>query len=183
MALEWGFDRDPGLTFYPERNLPADNSLAPMLPAGPLLGISITGQNAMTEALDRNKDRVAAMMQRFRGHKVVPIISVNHPWDPDEDDIAGFNRFSERFLDGFEVVLPEALDRNWWDANLTPLRLKGLIARCDTLVSQRKHNLIHAIGANVPFVAIHPAADDSLERIIYSLHPYIYHQSSFLSLP
>ena len=183
MALEWGFGRDPGLTFYPERELPKDDTLIGLLPEGPLLGISITGQRAMTEALGRNKQRVAKMLTRFRGHKVVPIISVNHPWEPDEDDFSGFERFADEFLKDFEIVLPEAREREWWDSNLTPLRLKGLISSCDMLISQRKHNLIHAIGARVPFIAIHPASDDSLERVIFSLHAHVDPVCGFLSLP
>jgi hypothetical protein len=183
MVNEWGFGRDPGLTYYPERNLLKDDALIGMLPEGPLLGISITGQKAMTEALQRNATRVETLLARFRGHKILPIISVNHPWEPEEDDIAGFNRFAERFLKDFDIVLPEILDRNWWDMNLTPLRLKGLIAKCDMLLSQRKHNLIHAIGAKVPFIAIHPSEDDSLERIIFTLHPNIDPLCGFLSLP
>ena len=182
MVLEWNFGRDPGLTFYPERNLQADLSLNALLPDGPLLGISITGQKAMTDALARNEQRVRRMLQPYRSYKVVPIISVNHPWDTDEDDVAGFLRFEQRFLGGFDVVLRETLDPAWWDANLTPLRLKGLISRCDLLISQRKHNIIHAIGAKTPFIALHPSEDDSLQRIMLSLHNQIDPVCSFLSL-
>jgi 5'(3')-deoxyribonucleotidase len=182
MVQEWGFGRNPSLTFYPERDLPKDDALIDLLPPGPLLGISITGQKVMTDALDRNRQRVQTMLERFRGYKIVPIISVNHPWEPDEDDISGFHRFAERFLRDFEIVMPETLDREWWDSNLTPLRLKGLIAQCDVLISQRKHNLIHAIGAKVPFIAIHPANDDSLVRIIYTLHSKTDPMCGFLSL-
>lgn len=183
LVMEWGLGRDPDISFYPEADLAADPTLCALLPPGPLLGISITGQRAMADALARNRDRVHAALDRFRGHKVVPIISVNHPWDPDEDDIAGFHRFADMFLQDFDVVLPEALDRAWWTANLTPLRLKGLIARCACLLSQRKHNVIHAIGANVPFIAIHPAEDDNLARIIYSLRTRVPPLSSVLPLP
>jgi hypothetical protein len=183
MVNEWGFGRDPGLTFYPERDLTPDMELTRLLPAGPLLGISITGQKAMTDAVARNIPRIETMLKRFSGYKVVPIISVNHPWDPDEDDIAGFNRFADLFLRNFEIVIPEILDRAWWDECLTPLRLKGLISQCDMLISQRKHNLIHAIGAKVPFIAINPSDDDSLERIIFTLHSKIEPVCGFLSLP
>ncbi|QLH71664.1 polysaccharide pyruvyl transferase family protein [Rhodopseudomonas palustris] len=182
MVLEWGFGRDPGLTFYPERELKADMSLASLLPEGPLLGISITGQKAMTDSMLQNRSRIQELLKQFESHSVVPIISVNHPWEPDEDDIAGFNRFADAFLRNATIVLPQILDRKWWDENLTPLRLKGLIAKCDTILSQRKHNIIHAIGAGVPFIAIHPSRDDSLERIIYTLHPKIRSACGILSL-
>ncbi|MCQ8278434.1 polysaccharide pyruvyl transferase family protein [Acetobacteraceae bacterium KSS8] len=53
-----------------------------------------------------------------------------------------------------------------WSRYLTPLRLKGLIARSDHLLTQRKHNAVHAMGCGVPFTGIHPAADDNLARIL-----------------
>ena len=183
LVLEWGFDRDPGLTFYPERTLEPDMSLAETLPDGPLLGVSITGQNVMKEALRRNRHRIDQLLQDFKYHSILPIVSTLQPGEPEEDDIAGFNNFAELYLSGRQIVLPEALDRTWWHDNLTPLRLKGLVAKCDFLLSQRKHNILHAIGANVPFIAIHPSADDSLVRIIYALNHEAAPRSGFLSLP
>ena len=126
---------------------------------------------------------VPQLLQDFKYHSILPIVSTLQPGEPEEDDIAGFNNFAELYLSGRQIVLPEALDRTWWHDNLTPLRLKGLVAKCDFLLSQRKHNILHAIGANVPFIAIHPSADDSLVRIIYALNHEAAPRSGFLSLP
>ena len=49
--MNGALDGTPGLTFYPERDLTPDMELTRLLPAGPLLGISITGQKAMTDAV------------------------------------------------------------------------------------------------------------------------------------
>jgi hypothetical protein len=183
LCLEWPFKTDPGLTYYPEKNLPADFFLTDMLPNKPLLGISITGQSLMQDALRRNVPRVQAMLSQFRGYAVVPIVSTNHAWESEEDDAKGFMNFADLFLREFEIVVPQMLDKKWWNDNLSPLRLKGVISKCKFLISQRKHNIIHAIGAKVPFVAIHPARDDSLVRILYSLHSEIQPTSGLLSLP
>lgn len=182
LCLEWPFKREPGLTFYPERKLAADMTLAALMPDRPLLGVSITGQRTMLEALKHNIERIRPVLSQFRGYGIVPIISTNHQWEAEEDDVLGFNTFADLFLRDYEIVLPQFLDKAWWHENLTPLRLKGIISKCNFLVSQRKHNIIHAIGSNVPFLAIHPAEDDSLLRIIYSLHAEIAPLSGFLSL-
>jgi hypothetical protein len=52
---------------------------------------------------------------------------------------------------------------------MTPRRLKGLIARCAVLVTQRKHNMIHAIGAGVRVIGLHPVEDNSLRRTFVTM--------------
>jgi hypothetical protein len=182
LCLEWPFKREPGLTYYPERKLPPDMTLAASMPNRPLLGISITGQRMMRDALERNTQRIRPVLEQYRGYGVVPIVSTNHQSEAEEDDVMGFNTFADLFLKNFDIVMPQMLDKLWWHENMTPLRLKGIISKCDFLLSQRKHNIIHAIGSGVPFVAIHPKEDDSLLRIIYSLHAEIAPLSGFLSL-
>jgi hypothetical protein len=61
------------------------------------------------------------------------------------------------------------LDPAHWRRAVTPRNLKGLIARCDALISQRKHNAVHAIGAGVRVIGLHPLEDDSLRRTFVAL--------------
>jgi hypothetical protein len=179
----WPAEIRPRITLYPERLLPADDALVPMLPRRrKLLGISITGQSLMRRALRDNPERVVAKLAPYRGHTIIPVVSTVSLDDPEEDDVAGFALFRELFLKGFDIACEEFLDKSWWRASMTPLRLKGLIGELDVLFTQRKHNLIHAIGTQTPAVGIFPSADDSIARIFFSLRDAMPPDSSQLSL-
>lgn len=171
MAAEAGLGRMPGITFYPEADIPADPSLAEaLLPRGrPLLGLSIIPLAGMQACLRHDAARVRAVLEEFAGHAIVPIASTCHRDNAEEDDIAGVAAFLAEFLPDAEIAAPALLDRAQWRAELTPARLKGLVARCDALLTQRKHNAIHAIGAGVRVVGLHPLEDDSLRRTFVAL--------------
>jgi hypothetical protein len=171
MAAEAGLGRMPGITFYPETDIQADPALAEaLLPrGGKLLGLSIIPLGLMRDCLRHDAARVHALLAPFAGHAVVPIASTVHRAQDDEDDIAGVTAFLADFLPGAEIAAPILLDRAHWRAELTPARLKGLIARCDVLVTQRKHNAIHAIGSGVRVLGLHPMEDDSLRRTFVAL--------------
>ena len=83
--------------------------------------------------------------------------------------MAGVADFIARFLPGAPIAASALLDRDHWRQTMTPPRLKGLIARLDTLVTQRKHNAIHAIGSGVRVIGLHPLEDNSLRRTFVSL--------------
>ena len=112
----------------------------------------------------------------------MPVISTVSLTDPEEDDIAGFGVFRELFLRDFDVVCEQFLDKAWWRQNMTPLRLKGVIGELDVIFTQRKHNLIHAIGTGTKAVGMFPAVDDSIARIFFSLRDLMPPDSSQLSL-
>ena len=55
----WPAGLTPKITLYPERNLPADDSLVSLLPStGRFLGLSVTGQELMRRALLANPTRI-----------------------------------------------------------------------------------------------------------------------------
>ena len=170
-AAEAGLGRMPGITFFPECDIPADPSLADaLLPAGrKLLGLSIIPLPLMRAALRHDAARLRAILPDLAGHAVVPIASTVHRVRAEEDDIAGVADFIAEFLPGASIATPALLDRAHWRAELTPARLKGLIARCDVLLTQRKHNAVHAIGAGVRVIGLHPVEDDSLRRTFVAL--------------
>lgn len=180
LVKEWDFDLNPGITYYPEYTLTPQPFQLPVMP-GPLIGFSITGQQVMLDSLERNRDKIRQFIIQLGNFSAVPIVSTVQD-NADEDDIRGFNAFAEMFLQGKQIVFREMLDRNWWSSELTPLRLKYVISKLNLLVSQRKHNVIHAIGTGTPFVGIFPDADDSILRIMFSLRHRIPTGSSFLSL-
>ncbi|WP_372616997.1 polysaccharide pyruvyl transferase family protein [Falsiroseomonas sp.] len=171
MAAEAGLGRMPRITFYPEADIPAEAGLAEaLLPRGRrLLGLSIIPLPLMRDCLRHDAARVRALLAPFADHAVVPVASTVHRAVDEEDDIAGIAAFLADFLPEAEIAAPILLDRAHWRAELTPARLKGIIARCDVLVTQRKHNAIHAIGSGVRVLGLHPMEDDSLRRTFVAL--------------
>lgn len=173
MLAEAGIGRMPRITHFPEADIPADPTLADtLLPRGgrPLLGVSIITTPLMGACLRHDAARVRAVLEEFAGHAVVPVVSTIHrDHAAAEDDMAGTIAFLRAFLPGAPVAAPALLDRVHWRAEMTPARLKGLIARCDTLVTQRKHNAVHAIGAGTRVIGLHPMEDDSLRRTFVAL--------------
>ena len=179
----WPASIKPSITFYPETTLPADPALLSLMPGKPSIGISVTGQKAMRNALQTNKQLVLDKLADYPGHTIVPIVSTVSLSDTEEDDVAGFEFFRSLCLPTLTVACPMFLDKRWWRANMTPLRLKGLIGGLDVLFTQRKHNLIHAIGTRTVAVGIFPEDDDSIARIFFTLRGKLPPGSSQLALP
>jgi hypothetical protein len=171
MIAEARIRRLPRISFYPEADIEADPSLADsLLPEGRrLLGLSIIPLPGMRACLRHEAARVRALLEEFRDHAIVPIASTVHRDLRQEDDITGIRDFLADFLPEAEIAAPVLLDPAHWRSAVTPLNLKGLIARCDALISQRKHNAVHAIGAGVRVIGLHPLEDDSLRRTFVAL--------------
>jgi hypothetical protein len=170
-VTEAGFGRLPRISFFPEADIPADPSLAEtILPRGrKLLGVSIIPTPEMRACLAHDAPLVRHLVAEFRDHAVVPIVSTMHVKSEAEDDGAGCMAFLREFLPDAEIVAPQLAERGFWSRELTPQRLKGIIARCDTLLTQRKHNAIHAIGSGVRVIGLHPLADHSLRRTFVAM--------------
>jgi hypothetical protein len=175
LVTEWGFGLDPNITYYPEQTLPPESFPMPRLNRRrlfrkrKLIGFSLTAQPAMLEALHKDRDKVHNLIAEMEDFTAVPIVSTMHHLEQGERDIEGFRIFAELFLKRKQVAFHEMLNPAWWHEVMTPLRLKHVISKLDLLVSQRKHNIIHAIGCGVPFVGIFPDDDDSILRILFSL--------------
>ncbi|MFT8244790.1 polysaccharide pyruvyl transferase family protein [Roseomonas sp. BN140053] len=171
MVAEWGLSVVPQVTRYPERNIPPEHDLADaILPRGrPLLGVSIINTDLMARMMEADGDTVRALLNRFPDHAIVPICSTLHVVSDEEDDGSGFHRFARMFLGEREIVCPHLTTREFWSAEVTPRRLKGIVSRLDTLVSQRKHNCIHGLGAGVPTIGLAPMEDDSVRRVFVTL--------------
>lgn len=163
---EAGFPRLPRISFFPEADILPDFSLADrLLPRGPkLLGLSIIPMPNMRACLAQEAGLVRQVLAEFADHQIVPIVSTVHVDSAAEDDMAGCLDFIRDFLPQATIAAPALLDRAFWHAELTPRRLKGLVARLDVLMTQRKHNAIHAIGAGVRVIGLHPLEDNSLRR-------------------
>jgi hypothetical protein len=166
-----GFGRLPRITFFPETDVAPEFDLADaILPRGqPLVGLSIIPMPLMRDCLRHEAARVRALLAEFSHMQVVPVVSTVHVDSPAEDDMEGVIGFLRDLLPEAQVASPVLLDRGHWAAELTPRRLKGLIARCAVLVTHRKHNAVHAIGSGVRVIGLHPARDNSLRRTFVAL--------------
>jgi hypothetical protein len=182
LAKEWGFGVRPTVTYFPEVEVTETPFNLPNLGERRRIGFSITGQKKMREAIDMNRDRIRAFLGELGTFNAVPIVSTVHKTNPEEDDIAGFEYFADMFLKADQIVFQETLSREWWRNQMTPRRLKYLISQLDLLVSQRKHNIIHAIGTRRRFVGMFPDVDDSVARIWFTLRHLIEPMSTMLPL-
>jgi len=171
MVAVAGIARMPTIAFHPEADIQADAALADaLLPQGRrLLGLSIAPLPDMQACLRHDAARVRALLAEFEDHLVVPIASTVHRERKQEDDIAGIRAFLSDFLPDAGIATPVLLDPLHWRMQVTPPRLKGLIARCDALVTQREHNVAMAAGAGVRVIGLHPMEDDSLRRTFVAL--------------
>jgi hypothetical protein len=161
----WGVKREISLSGFPETYLEPDFALADRLPEGPILGVSVNHGGAFYAMVNANREKIAAALEEFRGMPILPIISTVHRFSSQENDIEGFRRFAEMFFPGAQILLPETLDEAWWHKNVSPERLKGLIARCSTLVSRRKHNCLHAIAAGTRVIGLSRKDDYGVQSV------------------
>lgn len=161
----WGVRREIALSGFPETYLEPDLTLANRLPEGPILGVSVNNGGAFFAMVNSNRQKIAEVLDEFRGLPVLPIISTVHRFSDQENDIAGFRRFAEMFFPEAKIVLPETLEEAWWQQNMTPERLKGLIARCAALVSRRKHNCLHAIAAGTRAIGLSRKEDYGVQSV------------------
>lgn len=170
------------LTFFPEKDIAVDDKLMHLIDKREDVfdvGVSMTAQPIMLESVEKNAERIinALVNLQMQGKKMrlIPIVSTIHRFSQYEDDMYGFEYIYKIISNYIDVVKPPAtlLSREFWHKYFTPSRLKGLIANTDILLSQRKHNIIHAIGCNKRFIGMHPVQDDSLPRVYFSMREFI----------
>ena len=153
---------------FSETEIEADMDFAKILPSGDYVGVSITNRNETHEYLDARSRKVAQYLQQYKNKKIIPIVSTVHMLSQKENDIQGFLSFQKKYLHNFDIVLPQMLDREWWESNMNPMRLKAIISKCSVLISERKHNSVHAISCGVPVEGIN-ICDDGVVRVFDQL--------------
>ncbi len=179
----WGLGLSPTLSFYPERNHPIDPKLGRLLPAKlDCIGISLNNRPELWDVLRENVGVLGNVLGAFGDCAILPIVSTIHSLDPAEHDNVGFQRFVDLFGLGDRVVFRQACDPEFWRANMGPADVKYLVSRCKHLLSARKHNIIHAIGAGVPFLGIFEFNNDSIARVYQTLYPVLPRNSSLFPL-
>jgi hypothetical protein len=166
----WGLGLQPEVSFYPERNLVMKDTLRSFLPQeADLVGVSINNRPELWKVIQDNRAALRQLFVPLKQSSLVPIVSTIHELDAAEHDNEGFRRFVEFLALDNPVVLPQACDHRFWLENIGPADVKYLISRCKLLVSARKHNIIHAIGARVPFIGLFEFCNDSIPRVYQTL--------------
>jgi hypothetical protein len=179
----WDLGLRPTVSFYPERHHPSNTKLSPLLAeGGDFLGISMNNRPELWSVLADNVNEMRNIIKVFEGYRIVPIVSVIHGIDSTEHDNVGFLRFAELFGLNDRVVARELCDYDFWRKNIGPADIKYLIGRCRYLISARKHNIIHAIGAGVPFMGVFEFQNDSISRVYHALYGQLQKNSSLLPL-
>jgi hypothetical protein len=176
-----GIKREIQLIKFPEKNIPKDLALIKFLPNEKILGISVTNGNAFFDSVYKNKAKIQALVDKYKGLKVLPIISTVHKFSSEENDIEGFKRFHELFLKDFQIIFPQTLYKEWWYNNMTPQKLKGLISKCDVLISRRKHNCVHAISCGIKTIGISPKENIGVATAFESLSDILPEESELIS--
>lgn len=179
----WGVGLDPHVTLFPERNLPSDPTLDHLIePGTSVLGISINNRPDFWSSLWRNESAIARFLDTYIDFGIFPIVSTIHKFDETEHDHRGIRLFLRHFGLEERVVNWALADEQFWRDALTPSRLKHLIGRCSMLLSARKHNIVHAIGAGVPVTGIFEADNNSIPIVFDALREHLKPGSSLLPL-
>lgn len=153
---------------FSETEIVPDLDFAKIIPDDNYVGISITNRSETHEYLDARSRKVAKYLQQYKEKKILPIVSTVHMFSEKENDIEGFLLFQKKYLQNFDVAFPQMLDREWWENNMNPMRLKAIISKCSLLISERKHNSVHAISCDVPVEGIN-ICDDGVIRVFDQL--------------
>jgi hypothetical protein len=149
---------------YPERHVAADAKLAALLPTGPILGLAIRGGAEMRRSWLPRVPALRRLLAPAAGWPVLPL-PLEGPGSPG-DDLAGSLDLAQAVLPGARILLPELADPLWWRRQVTPARLKALVARCALVATNRDLPAAYAVAAGVPVLGIALGAD---RRIISCL--------------
>jgi hypothetical protein len=149
---------------YPEREVAPDPHLAAALPPGPILGLAIRGGEEMRKSWVARVPAIRRLLARVEGWPVLPLLG-QVPGIGD-CDLAGSRDFAAAVLPGSPVLGQEIEDPALWRRHARPARLKGQVARCALVVTNRDLPAAYAVACGVPVIGIALGAD---RRIISCL--------------
>lgn len=145
------------LLSYPERHVAPDPTLAATLPAGPVLGLSLRGGEEMRRAWLPRLDAIGAELRAARGWAVLPLPTLL-PGAPD-DERPAIAEVASALLPGAPLLLPALAESVFWRRQVTPARLKALVARCALVVTNRDLVAGYAVASGVALRGLALGAD------------------------
>ena len=137
---------------YPECATAPDEALLPLLPAGPILGLSILGGGQMRQAWTARLAELRALLAPMQGWAMLPL-PMEHTASP-MDDLAGTRDFLAAMLPGASLLLPELAQDVWRRRQFTPARMRALVARCGVVITNQDLPAAFAIAAGVPVIGL-----------------------------
>ena len=137
---------------YPERTVAPDETLAVGLPAGPLLGLAVLGGDNLQTAWMARLESFRAQLAPVAGWPILPLPceAARTP----QDDYAGSLAFAAAVLPGAPMLLPRLADPVWRRRQLSPARLKGLVARCGAVLTMQDLPAAYAVACGIPVLGL-----------------------------
>jgi len=152
---------------YPERHIAADPTLAALLPEGPILGLAIRAGADMEASWKPRIPALRRLLARAAGWPVLPL-PIQGPGSAG-NDLAASTAFAQAVLDGPALLLPQLADAEWWRREVSPARLKGLVAHCALVATNRDLPACYAVAAGVPVLGIALGADRRIVSCLATL--------------
>lgn len=150
--LVWRVSAPFRIRGYPEREIAADPALAATLPDGKVLGLGMLGGKEYERFWRAHLPALRERLSPFAGWKVLPLLTeAPGSW---LDDLPGSLAFLEEVLPGADVLLPELRDPAWRKRQMTPARLRGLVARCGLVVTSQDLPAAMGFAAGVPVLGL-----------------------------
>lgn len=164
---------------YPERHVVADATLAAMLPAGRILGLALRGRPGLAD-----RARLPALLQRLgpAGGWSVLVLPVAGPGTAD-DETATTRAAAAALLPEAPLLLPELAEPTIWRREMTPARLKGLVARCDLVLTNRDVPAAYAASCGVPVIGLLDGPDRRIASCMATLANALAPGSALIHLP
>lgn len=152
---------------FPERHIAPDPILGLLLPPGPVLGLAIRDGSDMRASWEPRLPAIKRLLARTNGWPVLPL-PVQGPGQPG-DDIAGSMSFAKAVFGAPRLLMPRLAELAWWQREVTPARMKGLVARCALVVTNRDLIAAYAVASGVPVQGIALGADRRIVSCLATL--------------
>jgi len=152
---------------YPERHVAPDPILGMLLPPGPVLGLAIRDGGDMRASWQPRLPALKRLLARTMGWPVLPL-PIQGPAQPG-DDLAGSTAFATAVYGKPTFLMPRLSDLEWWRREVTPARMKGLVARCALVVTNRDLIAAYAVASGVPVQGIALSADRRIVSCLATL--------------
>ncbi len=137
---------------YPECAIPPDEALLPLLPEGPILGLSIQGGGQMRQAWTARLAELRALIAPMQGWAMLPL-PMEASASP-SDDLAGTRDFLAALLPGASLLLPDLAQDVWRRRHLSAGRMRALVARCGAVLTNQDLPAALAIASGVPVIGL-----------------------------
>jgi hypothetical protein len=145
------------LLSYPERHVAPDPTLAATLQAGPILGLSLRGGEEMRRAWLPRLGAIGAELDAAKGWSVLPLPTF--PTGAPDDERPAVAEIAAALLPGAPLLLPALAESVFWRRQVTPARLKALVARCALVVTNRDLIAGYAVASGVALRGLALGAD------------------------